>query len=344
MAADEEDRIIVKAHAIHGNKWAAIAKLLPGRTDNAIKNHWNSTLRRRCTEKFNLASSDKMEDGSLDRTRVSSEETVSLGFINPFNTPEGRDVPMLDRPQTCGDKFQTKEGHFVAEERENQGRDVPMVDTPHSCEEKFQTKEGHFVAEVRERPALPRPVARVSAFGIYNPPSGPNHSVFSRTVPAQGPLVQASKPELGTSKFLEDVYGEPMVPLQCGHGCCADASSGGHHSHSSLLGPEFVEYVEPPSFSSHELISIATDLNNMAWIKSGLEKNGTTMPDNAASQRVSGKAAAAPQTGTFEQSIKNDHVCVEEGRNKLIGMMTEMISTQMPRQTFAVPAEVEGLS
>lgn len=37
---EEEDLEIVKAHAIHGNSWSSIAKMVSGRPANSIKNHW----------------------------------------------------------------------------------------------------------------------------------------------------------------------------------------------------------------------------------------------------------------------------------------------------------------
>ncbi|KAK9276430.1 hypothetical protein L1049_005963 [Liquidambar formosana] len=46
FAEDEED-LIIKLHALLGNRWSLIAGRLPGRTDNEVKNYWNSHLRRK---------------------------------------------------------------------------------------------------------------------------------------------------------------------------------------------------------------------------------------------------------------------------------------------------------
>ncbi|CAM8951326.1 unnamed protein product [Rhodiola kirilowii] len=44
--SEEEDQIIIDAYEKMGSKWSVIQNLLPGRTENAIKNHWNTVKRR----------------------------------------------------------------------------------------------------------------------------------------------------------------------------------------------------------------------------------------------------------------------------------------------------------
>ncbi|CAI0549538.1 unnamed protein product [Linum tenue] len=46
----QEEEMIVRLHAAIGSRWSIIAQQLPGRTDNDVKNHWNTKLRKKLSE------------------------------------------------------------------------------------------------------------------------------------------------------------------------------------------------------------------------------------------------------------------------------------------------------
>ncbi|KAJ6695990.1 TRANSCRIPTION FACTOR MYB8-RELATED-RELATED [Salix koriyanagi] len=55
----EEEDLIIRLHKLLGNRWSLIAGRLPGRTDNEIKNYWNSHLSKKIT---NQTGKERMAD------------------------------------------------------------------------------------------------------------------------------------------------------------------------------------------------------------------------------------------------------------------------------------------
>ncbi|ANM70812.1 myb domain protein 86 [Arabidopsis thaliana] len=87
--SQDEESLIIELHAALGNRWSQIATRLPGRTDNEIKNFWNSCLKKKLRRKGidptthkPLITNELQSLNVIDQKLTSSEVVKSTGSIN----------------------------------------------------------------------------------------------------------------------------------------------------------------------------------------------------------------------------------------------------------------------
>ncbi|KAJ7951532.1 MYB transcription factor [Quillaja saponaria] len=66
----DEEELIIRLHKLLGNRWSLIAGRLPGRTDNEIKNYWNTNLRRRLQKNNHNSSNLKVKEKENPNSKI----------------------------------------------------------------------------------------------------------------------------------------------------------------------------------------------------------------------------------------------------------------------------------
>ncbi|KAM0999585.1 hypothetical protein ACFX15_006079 [Malus domestica] len=113
----QEERLVLELHSKWGNRWSRIARKLPGRTDNEIKNYWRTHMRKKAQEKKRAMS----PSSSSSNCSSSSNITTTEGGESFYDTG-GK------KPKASSGGKKTGGGDEVKEDEKREQREYSLDD------------------------------------------------------------------------------------------------------------------------------------------------------------------------------------------------------------------------
>ncbi|KAE9616460.1 hypothetical protein Lal_00034235 [Lupinus albus] len=98
---EEEDEVIIKLHSLLGNKWSLIAGRLPGRTDNEIKNYWNTHIRRKLMSRGIDPATHRSLNDAAQNDQV-QPNTISFASSASAVVKQEQDTSITSKSSTFG--------------------------------------------------------------------------------------------------------------------------------------------------------------------------------------------------------------------------------------------------